>query len=160
MIVLRLSVLLACLTAPASADLLPDMAGTWSGGGWARQTADGPQEAVRCRLENAWEEARSRPRMRGTCAVPGRRFAIDGALAMDADDAVRGFWSNPDGPGRTGNAGRIQGEAAYFTFSAKRPGTGEQIAQIITWRLDVGQLTLVSTDRLSDSIMARIDFAR
>ena len=102
---LRLSLVLTLLCTPAFADPLPQMAGSWSGDGTARQAPDTPPEAVRCRLENDWQAEFSRLRVHGRCAVPGRRFDIDGAL-IDKNGVISGFWRNPDGPGQVSVSGQ------------------------------------------------------
>ncbi|CTQ51471.1 hypothetical protein [Jannaschia donghaensis] len=151
---------LLCAATPGLADPLPEMAGAWQGDGMARQTPASEPEIVRCRLDNAYDAARARLRVRGVCAVPGRRFEIDGALAADPDGSVRGFWSNPDGPGETAVAGRVDGPAVYFTFRARDPDTGGDVSQIVTWRLDGDTLSFRATDRATDGPMADVTFAR
>ena len=155
-----LVLLLIALAGPAAADPLPGMAGSWTGSGWARQVPGGPQEALRCRIENAYEAERTRLRITGKCAVPGRQFAIDGALKSDPDGSVGGFWSNPDGPGQTAIAGQVRDDAVYFTFRATDPKSGRDVSQTVTWRLEGDSLSFRSVDRTDDSPMSEIAFTR
>ncbi len=157
------AILAAAVTAaalPALADPLPDMAGVWTGSGWARQTPGGAKEAVRCRLTNTYNAAARRLEIDGQCAVPGKRLTIGGALIEGDAGRVRGFWSNPDGPGRTQISGQTQGDAVYFTFRAKEPGTGRDVSQIVTWRAAGGALSFGAVTRADRADMSKIEFSR
>lgn len=157
---LSLAALLIGIATPALTDPLADMAGGWSGSGIARKSADAPEEAVRCRLDNTWETENSRLRIRGRCAVPGRSFEVHGALARRGDGRLRGFWSNPDGPGQTSISGRVEDQKVEFTFSAKDPATGEDVSQIVRWTLEGDVLRFVSWHRVEGVIMADITLER
>lgn len=152
--------LFLCLASPAFCDPFDGMSGAWTGSGWARQTPGGPQETVRCRLDNTHDAGRSRLWVAGVCAVPGRRFEIGGAMTVGEGGRVSGSWANPDGPGQTAISGQIQDDAVYFTFRARPPGTSEDVSQIVTWRLAGDGLTLRSLDRASGLEMAQIEFSR
>ena len=156
---IRLSLALVLLCTPALADPLPQMAGSWSGSGTARQASDAPPEAVRCRLDNDWQAKFSRLRVRGRCAVPGRKFEIDGAL-IDKNGAISGFWRNPDGPGQVRVSGQTRDDAVYFSFSATDPDTGRDVSQLVTWHLDGSGLTFEARHRATDTPMAEIEFSR
>lgn len=151
---------LILLALPASADPLPDMAGPWVGSGWARQIAGGPQEAVRCQIDNTFDPSAVRLSIKGRCAVPGRRFDIDGALIAQDNGRVRGHWSNPDGPGRTAISGQIDGDAVHFTFRATDPASGTDVSQVSTWRLDGDVLSFLSVIRSDCDPMSSIEFHR
>jgi hypothetical protein len=155
-----LTALLIAAALPALADPLPDMAGAWTGSGWARQTPGAPKEAVRCRLNNTYDAAARRLEIEGQCAVPGKRLKISGALIERDAGRVGGYWSNPDGPGRTQISGQTQGDAVYFTFRATEPGTGRDLSQIITWRAAEGALSLRAVTRPDRQEMSVIDFTR
>ncbi|MBJ3764551.1 hypothetical protein ILP92_17590 [Maribius pontilimi] len=151
---------LSLLAAAAAADPLPDMAGDWSGSGVARRAPSSPDEAVRCRLQNTWEADNARLRVRGRCAVPGRSFDIDGALARRPDDRLRGFWSDPEGRGQTSVVGRSEGDRVAFAFSATDPDTGIDVSQTVTWTLSGDTLRFLSRHRAEGTVMADIRFTR
>ncbi len=155
-----LAAVAAAATLPALADPLPDMAGAWTGSGWARQTPGGAKEAVRCRLNNTYNAVARRLEVDGQCAVPGKRLTIGGALIEGDAGRVRGFWSNPDGPGRTQISGQTQGDAVYFTFRAKEPGTGRDLSQIVTWHAAGGALSFHAVTRDDRADMSKIEFTR
>lgn len=146
------------LAAPAAADPLPDMAGAWTGSGWVRQAPGAAQESVRCRLNNVHDAGRARLRVRGACAVPGRRLDVDGALIVEGG-SVSGFWSNPAGAGQAGITGRIDGDAVRFAVRARDPATGRDVSQIVTLRSGDG-LSMRSEHRDDGSPMSSIAFSR
>ncbi len=156
----RLLLIPALIATPLIADPLPDMAGEWTGSGTAREAPGRAEEAVRCRLNNAWQEDRRRLRVRGRCAVPGRTFEIDGALKEEGGGRLSGFWRNPDGPGQVSISGQIVDDAAQFTFRAKEPGTGVDISQVITLQITSGVFRLSARSRADTSDMAEIEFGR
>lgn len=147
--------LVAVLAAPvASADPLTDMQGTWRGGGWARETPQGPQETVRCTITNSYEEQTRTLTLSGKCVVPGRRLTISGILKGSADaERVTGRWFNPDGVGSTPIVGVQQDGIVAFNFSATDPATGQKLAQNVEWRVSDDALRLRSTDRNDPRIM-------
>jgi len=85
----------AALSAP-----LADMKGTWKGSGWARETPQGPQETVRCRITNSYDTSELTLTLSGQCVVPGRRLTIAGTLTgTEGTERITGRWANPDGIG-------------------------------------------------------------
>ena len=153
-----LSILLVFLATPALSDPLADMAGDWTGSGTAREAPGSAVESVRCRMSNEWQADRGRLRVRGRCAVPGRTFEIDGALKHEDGDRLSGFWRNPDGPGQTSVGGRVSGDTVRFAFSAKDPGTGRDLSQVVTLQLGAQGLRFSARSRADDSVMADIAF--
>lgn len=64
----------------ASSEPLANMAGTWKGSGWARETQQGQQETVRCQITNSYDRSALTLTLSGKCVVPGRQLAISGTL--------------------------------------------------------------------------------
>lgn len=147
-------------TGNAWANPLAEMAGNWSGSGWARQTAGGPQEPLRCRIENKFNTATSRLKVRGACAVPGRRFDVNGALNGSDPERLRGFFRNPEGAGRAELSGQINEDAAVFAFQVTVPKTGEKISQVVSWKVTEAGLSFRAMDRTTREITAELTFAR
>lgn len=73
-------VAMICLAPVAQAGALADMAGRWHGSGWVKQTSQGPQETIRCKIENTFDAARIKLTLSGTCVVPGRKLTLSGTL--------------------------------------------------------------------------------
>lgn len=154
--VLAKLVFAAALSAASAlaADPLAEMAGSWRGTGWARQTPTGPQETLRCQIRNSYEAGTLTLTLAGQCIVPGRRLKIAGALTgTDGAERITGRWSNPDGGGSVRITGLQRGPIVAFTFTAKDPQTGRNLAQNVEWRLIDGTLRLRSTDRDDPTIM-------
>lgn len=156
-----LRVLAAVLTAfggPMVAEPLSEMQGAWSGSGWARETTTGPKEAVRCRLKNTYEAGALT--VSGRCVVPGRKIALAGEI-REIGGKISGHWFNPDGLGSVRISGVQQSDVIAFTFRAKDPETGADIAQNVEWRVMGDDLWLRATDRANPSIMmSDITFTR
>ncbi|MHA6324390.1 hypothetical protein [Roseivivax sp. CAU 1753] len=147
--------MIALLTAGAAvAEPLAEMDGAWRGSGWARQTPDGPQETVRCRIRNVYVAADDTLQLSGDCVVPGRRFAISGSLVgTGGSERITGRWSNPDGVGSVRISGVRRDGIVAFTFNATDPVTGRDVSQNVEWRISTGGLRLRSTDRGNPDIM-------
>jgi hypothetical protein len=159
----RLVVLAAIFAASAvAADPLAAMAGTWQGTGWARETPQGPQETVRCRITNSYDAPTLTLVLSGRCVVPGRQIAMSGRLTRTQDaERVTGRWYNPDGIGSVAVRGIMRGDSVAFTFSAKDPETGRDLAQNVEWRVMDNALRLRATDRADPRIaMSEISFVR
>ncbi len=156
---MTLCVLLLCGSA-AWADPLSEMAGAWSGSGWARETLDGPKESIRCRLDNTYDA--DVIAIKGRCAVPGRKLTLSGEIKRDgASDKISGHWFNPDGLGSVRISGVQRGDIIAFTFRAKDPETGHDIAQNVEWRVSPDALHLRAADRANpDALMSDIAFTR
>ncbi|MGH1575856.1 hypothetical protein [Planktotalea sp.] len=155
---LKATLFFLALSAPALADPLVEMQGDWSGSGWARETPTGPKEAVRCRLENSFDAGALT--VSGRCVVPGRKIALAGEMRA-AGSKISGHWFNPDGLGSVRISGVQQGDVIAFTFRAKDPDTGADIAQNVEWRVTGEGLHLRASDRADPSIMmSDITFAR
>ncbi len=158
---LAVVVLIAC-AGTASADPLSDMAGDWSGAGWARETPELAEETVRCRLQNSYDAEQARLSVKGRCAVPGRQIDLSGQItAESASDRITGRWSNPDGPGSVALNGVMRDDLVAFTFVAKDPATGRNLAQNVEFRLTGDALRLRASDRdRPDVAMSDITFTR
>ncbi|APE44478.1 hypothetical protein BOO69_14440 [Sulfitobacter alexandrii] len=156
------AIVLAVLATAAAADPLADMAGAWQGSGWARQTPQGPQETVRCRIENRYDEDAGELSINGRCAVPGRQLTLAGRLSSrDGSDRVSGRWFNPDGIGSVPVTGRTTDHGLRMTFSASDPDTGADISQAATWELTGDGLTLRSVHTGQPEVgMADLTFSR
>lgn len=148
------------LATPLGAEPLAEMAGDWRGAGWAKQTPEGPQETVRCRITNIY--AAGTLTVAGQCAVPGRQLAMQGRLNGTAGaERITGRWSNPDGIGSAAIVGLQRDNIVAFNFAATDLATGRNLAQNVEWRIDGDTLRLRSTDRTDPSIaMSDITFTR
>jgi len=157
--------LIACLTliaGAANAGPLADMSGDWSGSGWARETPNGPQETVRCRIKNTYTAATDTLELSGQCVVPGRRLTVAGTLTgTDGSERITGRWSNPNGIGSTRIVGIQRAGVVAFNFSAPDPATGRKLAQNVEWRISDGALRLRSSERSNPDLkMSDITFGR
>ncbi len=160
---LRKFVMFLVLTSEAAlADPLADMAGSWRGSGWAKQTVDGPQETLRCRIDNSYEQATLTLTITGQCIVPGRKLSLSGTLAgTEGAERITGRWSNPDGFGSARIVGVQRDGIVAFNFNAIDPGTGQTVAQNVEWRVSDNGLRLRSSDRENpDRMMSDISFDR
>lgn len=154
MLLLKSAILLCLAAGAAAADPLEQMGGTWRGAGWAKQTPQGPQETVRCKITNAYDVPSRTLTLSGQCVVPGQRLSISGTLTgSEGSERVTGRWSNPDGIGRVPVVGLQRDGIVAFNFSAIDPSTGQKVAQNVEWRVAAGALRLRSTDRADPSIM-------
>lgn len=146
----------------AAAGPLADMEGSWRGSGWAKETQQGPQEAVRCQITNSYDNAGLTLTLSGKCAVPGRQLAISGTLTeAKGAERITGRWSYPDGIGSTRIIGIQHDGIVAFTFNATDLATGRNLAQNVEWRVAAGTLRLRSTDRKDPTIlMSDITFSR
>ena len=162
MFLLRMTLFILLSAAAGSAEPLADMAGTWSGSGWARETVTGPQETLRCQLSNHYDPAEKTLTLAGQCIVPGRRLSIAGTLSStEGSERITGQWTNPNGVGRARVAGIQRDGIVACNFSALDPQTGRQVAQNIEWRIAGDALRLRATDRSNpDRMMADISFAQ
>lgn len=161
MFLLRFSVLIFVIVgSSAMAEPLADMVGTWQGSGWARETPQGPQESVRCKIRNKFDDASDTLTLSGQCVVPGKRISISGKLTgSDGAERITGRWSNPDGIGSVRVVGIQRDNFVVFTFTATDPATGRDLAQNVEWRISDGTLRLRSADRKNPSIiMSDISF--
>ncbi len=157
-----LALALALAGTTASAQPLAEMAGTWRGSGWARQSPQGPQETMRCKIKNAYDAGQHTLKITGTCVVPGRRLDVSGVLTgSDKGDRITGRWSNPDGMGSVPVVGLQRDAVVAFNFSAFDPATGKSTAQNVEWRILKEGLRLRSSDRKEpDIMMSDITFNR
>lgn len=149
-----LAVVFAVLCNSAVAGPLVDMQGAWSGSGWARETPAGPKEAVRCRLENTYDTRALTLTVSGRCVVPGRKIALAGEIkGKSGSEQITGHWFNPDGLGSVRISGVQRGDVVAFTFRAKDPKSGHDIAQNVEWRVTAVGLHWRSSDRADPSVM-------
>lgn len=151
----RLTVLTVMVIGSMSAaEPLADMDGAWRGTGWARETPQGPQEVVRCQIQNEYDDASQTLVLSGQCVVPGRRITMSGSLTGSVGgERITGRWFNPDGIGSVSVVGVQRDGIVAFNFTAIDPATGRNLAQNIEWRVSVNTLRLRSTDRNDPSIM-------
>lgn len=153
-------VALLFMATAASADPLARMQGEWRGAGWAKQTLEGPEETIRCRLSNTYDPTQDSLQIEGQCVVPGRRLSVSGMLrGTEGAERITGRWSNPDGIGSVAILGVRRDNIVAFNFSAIDPATGGRVAQNVEWRVADGTLRLRSSDRQNpDVIMSDIAF--
>ena len=150
------------MSATAQADPLTDMAGPWTGSGWARETVEGPREKVRCKLTNTFDKAAFTLTVSGKCVVPGRKLSLAGKLRGKAgSEQVTGRWFNPDGIGSTAINGIRRNSIIAFTFRATDPASGQVMSQNVEWRVEPEMLRLRATDRAQpDVMMSDMTFTR
>lgn len=155
-----LTIISAGLCSGAAAEPLADMQGAWSGSGWARETPEGPKEAVRCRMENTYEA--SVLTVSGRCVAAGQKLALAGEIkGKAASEQITGHWFNPGGLGFVRISGVRRGAVIAFTFAAKHPETGVDTAQNVEWRVELQGLRLRASDRADPRItMSDIAFTR
>ena len=155
MFLFNVAFLMALVTASAVlSEPLADMDGTWRGSGWARETAQGPQETVRCQIANTYDRSTLTLTLAGRCVVPGRKLTVSGILTGTQDsERITGRWSNPDGSGSARIVGLQRDGIVAFNFNAVDPATGRNLAQNVEWRVSDRTLRLRSTDRSDPSIM-------
>ncbi|MDR6266517.1 hypothetical protein [Roseobacter sp. N2S] len=141
-------VAMICLAPTAQAGALADMAGSWRGSGWVKQTDQGPQETIRCQIENTFDATRLKLTLSGICAVPGQKLTLSGTLNGTPNSTrITGRWSNPDGLGSVRVVGVEQADLIAFTFSTRDPVTEREISQNVEWRVTENTLHLRSADR-------------
>jgi hypothetical protein len=87
---------------------------------------------------------------------------LSGEIKSDAgSEEITGHWFNPDGLGSVRIKGVQRGDILAFTFRAKDPETGRDIAQDVEWRVSSDGLRLRATDRSNpDAMMSDISFKR
>lgn len=153
---------LALIGQAGYADPLAEMAGEWRGAGWARETPQGPKEALRCRLSNTYDTKTLTLAVSGRCAAAGRKVNMSGTLqGTKGSDVLSGRWMNPDGAGSVRLRGVVKGKRVAFTFKAKDPNTGRDLAQNVEWVPLADGLHLRSTDRAQPDItMSDVKFTR
>ena len=154
------AIVFLALASVGSAEPLAQMAGVWSGSGWARETKSGPKEALRCRLSNTFDAGVLT--ISGRCAVPSRKIALAGELRSTKNsERITGHWFNPDGLGSVSIVGVQRGDAVAFTFRAKDPKTQAEVAHNVEWRVTGDSLRMRSNDRAEPSIaMSDVTFIR
>lgn len=159
---LILTCLFSILASGTLAGPLAEMEGSWTGSGWARETPQGPKEAVRCRLANVYHSGRLELAISGRCVVPGRQISLSGEITEQVgSEKISGRWSNPDGIGNARIFGVQRENVVAFTFHAIDPVTGENLAQNIEWRLSDGTLRMQASDRINSDIkMTDMTFTR
>lgn len=158
---LKLAALVACVASPITAEPLVKMEGTWRGSGWAKQTPDGPQETVRCKITNIYTSDTMTLSLKGRCAVPGRQLTVAGKLTgAQSSDRITGRWFNPDGIGSVPITGAARADSVAFTFRASDPVTGQSLAQNVEWRVRGDALMLRSSDRATGNMMSDITFTK
>ena len=149
---IRAVAVLAVLGSPALSEPLADMHGTWRGSGWARETPDGPKETLRCRMSNSY--ASGALTVSGRCVIAGRKIALAGEIkGKSGSDKITGHWFNPGGLGSARISGLQGADVVAYTFRAKDPETGTDLAQNVEWRVQADRMRLRATDRANPSIM-------
>jgi hypothetical protein len=142
------------ITTYAAAEPISEMSGEWTGSGWAKQATNTPEEAIRCRLNNAYNAESETLTVAGRCAVAGKQLTMNGALQQHAgSERITGRWSNPEGIGSVRIVGIQRGNIVAFTFRTTDPKSGQIVSQNIEWRISDGTMRLRSTDRANPLIM-------
>jgi len=140
---------------------LSQMEGAWAGSGWAKRTPNHPQEKIRCRMTNTYDQAREAISVDGLCAVSGRQITMAGALQQVADDGrLEGQWDNSIGGGQSSVEGQIADGMVYVEVEAAAIGSGDDVSQTLRWSFaNDGGLLLQSTLLEDPSIvMSEITF--
>ena len=151
------------MPAPAHSDpFLNSMDGQWSGAGWAKMTPASEREAVRCRVKNTYAASDQRLVFNGKCAVPGKRFNLNGDVsALDGTNVIKGRWTNPFGIGSALVNGRRNGDRVYFTFRVKDPETNRSIERGMSWTRRKDGFSITTHDLENDRAdLSQIEFKR
>ena len=152
---------LAQAAAAQSSDLLATLDGTWKGEGWARQKTSSATEKVLCRIENSYFRSSAKLVVEGRCAVPGRKFNLEGSVSRRLDSgAITGRWSNPFGAGIAAVTGTQSGNRITLQFKAPHPDTGKNAPHLMLWDIETGRFSL--TTRLPDQgiTLSELQFRR
>ncbi|WP_350333578.1 hypothetical protein [Coralliovum pocilloporae] len=139
-----LALLLMLVPVSASADaFLEQLAGSWTGKGWARAEPDAAKEAVRCRISNRIQGRTGALFVNGKCATAGKSFKINGQLqSVSGGTAYTGNWTNPNGIGGITVNGKRRGQTVTLSFRTKLPETGEHFSGQISWTVAQSKVTL------------------
>ena len=110
------------------------MTGDWTGKGWAKQTARGPREAIRCRIQNSYIDESRQLVVKGFCAVPGKRLKMNGTMSSQIDsNNIDGRWSNPFGQGSIAVSGIETNSSIILNITARDPETLKKSEQKMHW---------------------------
>ncbi|MEM8787140.1 MAG: hypothetical protein AAGE76_02665 [Pseudomonadota bacterium] len=153
---------LAALPAAAQEDgtALARMTGDWTGGGWVQERGDSAQERIRCRMRNNHDATTGEITVDGTCAVPGRRLVLAGALAPEGADRVTGRWQNPEGMGSQRIRGSLSAAGFAFAVTTNDQLTGERLDRVITWTVMPDRIVVTTADAADDTPLGEIVFER
>lgn len=145
-----------------ASDVLARMNGEWQGRGWVQRTLDGPRETIRCRTKNSYIDVSRRLVVKGLCALPGRKFKMEGTVSRAGDtNRISGRWSNPFGVGSTSVDGTENGDSVTVAFSARDRETGELLQQSMDWTTsDVGFQMTVRTLEGEQFQRSSVEFKR
>lgn len=142
---LFLALSLSCASTAHANDLLKAMDGPWKGNGWAKRTADGAREVVRCRLHNKYFPDNRELIVSGKCVVPGKKFDLKGSVTSQNDSNIlTGRWANPFGFGSTGVEGVSKENEAILNFSAPDPETKRDVDQQMNWQVSADGFRIIS----------------
>ena len=130
---------------PAQADdFLESVAGEWRGGGWAKQAADVPREAVRCRFVFTIEDRGDRLDIAGQCAGGGRRGTVSGEVASTEDGRYTGHWESM-GTNMLTLSGRRDRGALIFAWRPAGPERSAGVEGQTIWQLAGDRLTITTS---------------
>lgn len=142
---LMLAVSLATASTPAFADtVLRGFAGSWTGDGWARGSADEPKQAVRCRVEMGYDPGSGWLEFSGRCAGTGSAGRFRGHLVKGTGNVYRGTWQGDGETGARPMTARAAGHGLQFSLSG---ATATEPAGSMGWRLRGNVLEIISAGR-------------
>lgn len=149
---------ITCSTVSAS-EMLKSMDGNWTGNGWAKRTARGPREKVRCRVRNDYIDAGRRLVVSGSCAVPGKKFDMNGTVSANVDGTlVKGRWSNPFGVGSTAVNGSLSESNALLSFSGPLRGSKKSVPQQMVWNRNTNGFVIIN--KVNETSLGNLKFVR
>ncbi len=141
---------------------LANMAGQWTGNGWASRTVGASKEKVRCRLKAKYNAKTRKLSLSGKCAASSGTYTLLGHIAEYAGSKkLTGRWVNPKGIGSMNIAGNRSGNRLTFLFNNKDKKSKRKIAYKTVWDLRNSSFSL-NTGLASGAhnALGQIDFQR
>ncbi len=115
---------------------LAQMAGKWTGNGWASRTEGGSKEGVRCRLTAKYSAKTRKLSLSGKCAATSGTYILLGHIAeYPGSGKLTGRWVNPKGVGSLNIAGKRSGNRLTFLFDGKGKKSDRKVAYKTVWDL-------------------------
>ncbi|MEP2990112.1 MAG: hypothetical protein ABJN65_14120 [Parasphingorhabdus sp.] len=164
-VVVTIAALLVMGSPPAKAAKsvpLANMAGQWTGNGWASRTVGASKEKVRCRLKAKYNAKTRKLSLSGKCAASSGTYTLLGHIAEYAGSKkLTGRWVNPKGIGSMNIAGNRSGNRLTFRFNNKDKKSKRKVAYKTVWDLRSGGFSL-NTGLASGAhnALGQIDFQR
>lgn len=115
---------------------LAQMAGKWTGKGWASRSEGGSKEGVRCRLKAKYNAKTRKLSLSGKCAATSGTYTLLGHIAEYSNSGkLTGRWINPRGVGSLNIAGKRSGNRLTFLFEGKAKKPDRKVRYKTVWDL-------------------------